>query len=95
MNGLIGRLSHHLSKKSKKIHWHIDYLLRCPEAHIKTVLIYPSRTRQECRLNQRIAALPGAKVIVKGFGASDCISGCASHLFYLREKTARTLRMGV
>lgn len=82
MNGLIGRLSHHLSKRTKKIYWHIDYLLKCPEAHVKKVVVYPGASRKECRLNQRMATLPGAKVILKGFGASDCCSGCPSHLFY-------------
>lgn len=82
MNGLKGRLSRHLRKRYKKTYWHIDYLLKCPEAQIKKVLIYPASTREECRLNQRITMLPGAKVIVKGFGASDCDARCASHLLY-------------
>ena len=82
MNSLWGRLSRHLRKRNKKNHWHIDYLLKCPEADIKRVMIYPTATRQECSLNQRIAKFPAAKVILKRFGASDCISGCSSHLFY-------------
>lgn len=86
MVSLSGRLSRHLRKRNKKSRWHIDYLLRSSETHVKKVLIYPSTTRQECRQNRRIAALPGAKVILKGFGASDCTSGCASHLlFFARE----------
>ena len=86
MNGLRGRLSHHLRKRNKKSHWHIDYLLKCLEAHVKGVLTYPAPTRQECRHNQRIATLPGASVILKGFGASDCSSGCAIHLAYFGGK---------
>ena len=85
MNGLRGRLSRHLRKRNKKSHWHIDYLLRCPEAYVKEVLIY-APTRQECRLNQRVTTLRGAKVILKGFGASDCISRCISHLVYFARK---------
>ena len=86
MNGLRGRLSHHLRKINKKSRWHIDYLLKCPEAQIKKILIRPSHMREECRHNQRIATLPGASVILKGFGASDCSSGCASHLAYFGRK---------
>jgi len=87
LKGLWGRLSRHLRKRGKRVHWHIDYLLRCPEAQVKRVLIYPP-TRQECALNQRIAALAGAQVIMKGFGASDCIFGCSAHLYYFPKKSA-------
>ncbi len=69
-------------KNKQKEPWHIDYLLRCPEARVSQVLIRLSATWQECRLNQRIASLPGAEVIIRGFGASDCCSGCPRHLFY-------------
>lgn len=85
-NSLRGRLSRHLSKRRKRNHWHIDYLLRCPEARMKYVLIYPP-TRQECALNRRIAGLAGAEVIMKGFGASDCAFGCPAHLYYFRRKS--------
>ena len=85
MGGLGARISRHLTKRNKKIHWHIDYLLRAPETRVTKVLIYPA-TRKECLQNQRIAALPNAKVIMKGFGASDCTSGCASHLIFLASK---------
>jgi len=89
MNGFRGRLSRHLRKRNKKSHWHIDYLLRCPEAQIKKILVYPGTDRVECRQNQRIASLPGAQVILRGFGASDCVSGCASHLIYFGKKGLR------
>jgi len=86
MNGLKSRLSRHLRKGNKKSHWHIDYLLRRQEAQIKEILVYPGTDRAECRHNQRIASLPGVRVILKGFGASDCVSGCASHLIYFGKK---------
>ena len=81
MGGLAARLKRHLTRK-KKIRWHIDYLLKLPEARVDKVIGYPPAANQECRQNQRIAALPGAAVILKRFGASDCKSGCASHLFF-------------
>ena len=84
MRGLRARLKRHCSR-TKKIHWHIDYLLKLPEARIKKIIIYPSAPRQECRQNKRIAATPGAAVILKNFGASDCKSGCGSHLFFFTK----------
>ncbi|MBI2365898.1 MAG: GIY-YIG nuclease family protein, partial [Deltaproteobacteria bacterium] len=81
MGGLAARLKRHLTRK-KKIRWHIDHLLKLPEARIDKVIVYPPAANQECRQNQRIAALPGASVTLKRFGASDCKSGCASHLFF-------------
>jgi sugar fermentation stimulation protein A len=94
MNGLRGRLSHHLRKRNKKSRWHIDYLLKCPGAQIKQILVYPPAPEQECRQNRRISALPGAQVILKGFGSSDCGMGCGSHLFYL-SKTPKIKRPAV
>ena len=84
MKGLGARLKRHCRRK-KKIHWHIDYLLTLPEARIKNIILYPAALGQECRQNQRIAARAGATVILKGFGASDCKSGCGSHLFFFAE----------
>lgn len=94
MNGLRGRLSRHLDNRPKRRHWHIDYLLMCPEARVKKVLIYPP-TRQECDLNQRVGKLPGAAVILKGFGASDCAFGCPAHLYYFsKNRPPRVGRQG-
>lgn len=83
MNSLKGRLCHHLNPKPVRSHWHIDYLLRNPNAHVTAVLIYFGAARHECILNQSMASLPGAKLVMKGFGASDCAYRCASHLTYL------------
>lgn len=84
MNGLGSRLRWHCAK-TKKTHWHIDYLLTLPEARITKVILYPAAPGQECRQNQCIAARPGATVIFKGFGTSDCKSGCGSHLFFFAK----------
>lgn len=90
MNGLRGRLSRHLRKRNKKNHWHIDYLLRCPETRVKDVLVYSSPL-QECRINRGLLKLDEAQVVFKGFGSSDCVSGCASHLLYLARPYSRDL----
>jgi Uri superfamily endonuclease len=84
MNGLGARLRRHCSQK-RKIHWHIDHLLTAPDARIKKIILYPAAPGQECRQNKRIAACAGAAVILKNFGASDCTSGCASHLLFFAK----------
>jgi Uri superfamily endonuclease len=81
MKGLSSRLRRHCRRK-KNLHWHIDHLLRLRKARVKQIVIYPPAPGQECRQNQRIAARRGAAVILRRFGASDCQSGCASHLFF-------------
>ena len=85
MNGLAGRITRHLTRK-KKTHWHIDHLLKLPEARVDKVIVHPPAPNQECRQNQRIAALSGATVALKCFGATDCKSGCRSHLYFFAFK---------
>jgi Uri superfamily endonuclease len=93
MISLAARLQRHC-RSNKKLHWHIDYLLASRGARIDTILVYPPARHQECRQNQRIGAQPGAGVILKNFGASDCKTGCSSHLFYFAKLSAR-LRSGL
>lgn len=81
MSGLRARIARHL-RKSKKRHWHIDYLLGASGARVNEIVTHVSPSREECRHNQRIARLPGAKIILPGFGSSDCRDGCPSHLIY-------------
>jgi len=81
MNGLDGRLRRHL-KKRKKLHWHIDYLLR--HSRIERIFVLETDERVECQLNSLTLSLPNAKVVVKGFGCSDC--RCPSHLVYFGEE---------
>ena len=72
---LESRIARH-QRKHKALRWHIDYLLAANGVEISSV----KRSRQEeCVLNQKT----GGKVVVAGFGASDCRSGCGSHLKYL------------
>ncbi len=69
---LLARVNRHL-KKQKKLRWHIDYLLSAPTVDIVKVVV---STISECDL----VAAGGGSIIVPGFGASDCRSGCGSHL---------------
>jgi len=66
-------------RREKRLHWHIDYLLR--HARIERIDTLPTQQRLECALNAHAFEQPGARVIVKGFGSSDC--GCLAHLVYL------------
>jgi Uri superfamily endonuclease len=84
MNGLGPRLRRHCAK-AKKIHWHIDYLLTLPDARVRQIILYAAMPDHECRQNKRIATRPGAAIILKNFAASDCKSGCTSHLLYLAK----------
>jgi Uri superfamily endonuclease len=87
MTGLAARLTRHLARH-KKLRWHIDYLLRSRNAQIKHIFTYGPAPGQECRRNQIVAGLPGARMIMRKFGASDCRGGCAAHL-YLFPKTQK------
>jgi Uri superfamily endonuclease len=84
LKGLEARLKRHCARK-KKIHWHIDHVLTLPDARIKKIILYPAAPGQECRQNKRIAARAGAAVVLRNFGASDCKSGCVSHLLYFAK----------
>ncbi len=66
------RVHRHCSE-SKKLRWHIDYLLHSSAASIVKVEL---SAEPECRLNQSTSG----DIPVPGFGASDCRSGCGSHL---------------
>lgn len=78
LNGLEHRLARH-QRQSKTWRWHIDYLL--PHARITHIRVRHTRRRVECLLNREVLKQPGAQVIAKGFGASDC--RCPAHLVYL------------
>jgi Uri superfamily endonuclease len=81
MGGLRARLLRHLSG-TKKMRWHIDYFLNDEQASVKRIFLYPAAPGQECRQNQKTAAIRGARSALRKFGASDCNSGCHSHLIF-------------
>ncbi|RMH33384.1 MAG: DUF123 domain-containing protein [Nitrospirae bacterium] len=78
---LFPRLAHHL-RKDKKCHWHIDALTRV--ARVEEIVIDASGTRTECQWHEIVMQLPGARMIVPGFGSSDC--RCPSHVAYFEQK---------
>ncbi len=81
MRGLEQRIARH-QRSNKRLHWHIDYLLK--HGQIIEVMTHITKERQECQFNQMIMSLSGCCIPVKGFGSSDC--NCLSHLAFFEEK---------
>lgn len=75
MSDLSARLARH-QRKTKKLHWHIDYLI----AKADRIIPIPIRSseRLECGIAEALSAIlePGPG----GFGSSDC--RCATHLLF-------------
>lgn len=78
MNSLIARIERHLSNE-KKMHWHVDYLLK--RAEITEVIYTESERKVECELSQYISDKSEG---IEDFGCSDC--ECESHLYYFENK---------
>jgi Uri superfamily endonuclease len=74
LNSLESRINRHL-RFDKKIHWHIDYLLKYAE--IKKVFYKENSKKEECKLSFEFEK---RLRFFTGFGCSDC--KCKSHLFY-------------
>ena len=76
-NGLEARIDRHLSDE-KKIHWHIDYLLK--ESEIIKIYVSDGDREEECRVAEYFESSIDT---VDDFGCSDC--KCVSHLFYSKN----------
>ena len=79
--GLAGRLSHH-TRSDKPTQWHIDYLL--VRACLVEVWYAVDKKRKECIWASALRSVPGGKVPVPSFGASDC--RCLTHLVYFGQQ---------
>lgn len=80
MKGLEARVKRH-RLKTKKVRWHIDYVLPAV-MEIEKVFMIRSKERQEEGLARRMMGI--APSFVAGFGASD--TELDSHLFYFGEE---------
>ena len=79
---LINRVKRHISpSSSKKLHWHIDYLIGSENSLVTRVFLIPSKQRLECLIAQELYTILDGSI--KDFGSSDC--KCKSHLLYFRE----------
>jgi Uri superfamily endonuclease len=65
--------------KTGKLRWHIDYLLVHPCTRLVAVSVL--RGAEECSWSQRISRRRGSSIAAPRFGASDCRSGCRTHLY--------------
>lgn len=77
MNGLESRVKRHMSK-SKKLHWHVDYLLKYSEI---VEVIYNIDKKVECELSEELSK---RNDYIMDFGCSDC--ECDSHLYYFKNR---------
>ena len=71
------RIARHFSKL-KRLRWHIDYLLAAPGVAVESAFRFSA---PECEVNQTTLG----RVLVPRFGATDCRSGCLSHLKLLDD----------
>jgi len=78
LNNLEKRIQRHF-RSDKKLHWHIDYLLK--KAQILDVYYKESNKREECNISKFFNKKIGS---ISGFGCSDC--KCSSHLYYGSKK---------
>jgi Uri superfamily endonuclease len=74
LGGFRSRLDRHL-RTEKKLHWHIDYLLRY--ASLDAIITCETEEMTECAIARALAQQFES---VPRFGASDC--RCRSHLFF-------------
>ena len=79
--GVRARVARHLSP-TKRLHWHIDYLLE--ESELEQSWAIECTSRLECSWADAVCQMPGARRAVPGFGASDC--RCPGHLVYFPER---------
>ncbi len=86
LNNLAQRIKRHCSSQKRR-RWHIDWLLDA--AVIVNVMVIPSPQRWECALSQRLAVL-SQRVVMKGFGSSDC--ACLTHLHYFEDDPTQALK---
>jgi Uri superfamily endonuclease len=84
--GIESRVARHrrlAEQKTGKLHWHIDYLLVNPNAHLASETVLEDGA--ECEISRQIARLKGVIAPIRGFGSSDCKSGCEAHLYLMAE----------
>lgn len=79
MNALIPRIKRHLFN-DKKLHWHVDYLLKDKNTTIEEVFFNISERKIECKLAHSISK---KGLDIDKFGCSDC--DCNSHLIYFED----------
>lgn len=78
--GLRARVGRH-ARGEGALHWHVDYLRAVTT--LDAVWYTCDDTRRECTWADLLQNMPGARIPVDGFGASDC--SCLAHLVSFEE----------
>ena len=79
---LIARIRRHVSPpESKKVHWHIDYLLNNKYSYVYCLYMIPSLQNIECLIANELLNVSDGHI--NKFGSSDCL--CKSHLLYFKD----------
>lgn len=78
--GVRARVDRHL-RVSKRLHWHIDYLL--PAARPSLLFFVYSEQRLEHRWAGQLCKQLQVEIPLAGFGASDC--ACPAHLIFFAQ----------
>lgn len=86
--GLRRRVERHL-RRLKNRHWHIDHLLANDKSEVVAVIAAGTRSHQECKINQLIQTIRGTTIPIIGFGSSDCMQRCKSHLVYSYKRNVK------
>lgn len=87
--GLDRRVDRHLYGSGHKF-WHIDHLLASKGVSVGTAIIAQTSRRMECRINRSLEMICNSQA--KGFGSSDCIESCTSHLLKSEKHSMAPLR---
>ena len=80
--GVQARVSRHL-RSSKRLHWHIDFLLASGALHVEEVWWIHHQHRYECQWGKSVEMLI-TEIPMPRFGSSDC--GCPAHLFFSSKR---------
>lgn len=76
LKNLERRIARHRAEE-KRFHWHIDFLLQF--AVVENILTIESENHIECLLNQVVSETLPVRMVMRGFGSSDC--PCPTHLW--------------
>jgi Uri superfamily endonuclease len=89
LNSLPGRIARHF-RQTKRVHWHIDYLISEPNLKLLSFAVRPTSRKIECTMSRAIQR--SAVTSMDRFGSSDC--NCDSHLHRFENfpKIAQVLR---
>ena len=86
---LLNRVKRHISPpSSKKVHWHVDYLLENVNAIIFKLCLIPSKQKLECVIAQELIDM--SDDFIPQFGSSDC--KCVSHLVFFKNLQMQSIK---